>query len=107
MAELLKRAERYVNAEEEMVARKQKTPWTGHQEERMEHSRNAPERREKRRRGQTCQRKTSDISFQDEKAHPGVGPQYHFTIPLPPSWTHAPKYLLWSKLKSLSSGLRS
>ncbi|GAV58953.1 hypothetical protein CFOL_v3_02486 [Cephalotus follicularis] len=48
MADLLKRAERYVNAEEEMVARKQKIPWSSHQEERMEHSRNAPERREKR-----------------------------------------------------------
>ncbi|GAV65345.1 hypothetical protein CFOL_v3_08860 [Cephalotus follicularis] len=48
MAELLKRAERYVNAEEEMLARKQKAPWTGQQEERREPSRNAPERREKR-----------------------------------------------------------
>ncbi|GAV57605.1 hypothetical protein CFOL_v3_01142, partial [Cephalotus follicularis] len=48
MAELLKRAERYVNAEEEMLARKQKAPWTGQQEENREHSRNAPERREKR-----------------------------------------------------------
>ncbi|GAV73221.1 hypothetical protein CFOL_v3_16707 [Cephalotus follicularis] len=48
MADLLKRAERYVNAEEEMFARKQKAPWTGQQEERKEHSCNAPERREKR-----------------------------------------------------------
>ncbi|GAV61395.1 hypothetical protein CFOL_v3_04922 [Cephalotus follicularis] len=58
MAELLKRAERYVNAEEEMVARKQKTPWSGHQEERREHSRNAPERREKR-------KERSDLSKED------------------------------------------
>ncbi|GAV83418.1 RVT_3 domain-containing protein [Cephalotus follicularis] len=43
MAELLKMAERYVNAEEEMLARKQKAPWTGQQEENREHSRNAPE----------------------------------------------------------------
>ncbi|GAV74580.1 hypothetical protein CFOL_v3_18060 [Cephalotus follicularis] len=31
-----------------MAARKQKTPWSGHQEEKWEHSRNAPERKEKR-----------------------------------------------------------
>ncbi|GAV58969.1 hypothetical protein CFOL_v3_02502, partial [Cephalotus follicularis] len=42
MADLLKRAERYVNAEEEMAARKQKTPWSDHQEERGGHSRNVP-----------------------------------------------------------------
>ncbi|GAV79058.1 hypothetical protein CFOL_v3_22523 [Cephalotus follicularis] len=48
MADLLRRAERYVNTEEEMVARKQKTPWSGHQEEKGGHSRNAPEMREKR-----------------------------------------------------------
>ncbi|GAV79705.1 hypothetical protein CFOL_v3_23168 [Cephalotus follicularis] len=48
MAELLRRAERYVNAEEEMAVRKQKTPWSGHQEEREEHSRNAPEKKEKK-----------------------------------------------------------
>ncbi|GAV61233.1 hypothetical protein CFOL_v3_04761 [Cephalotus follicularis] len=48
MADLLKRAERYVNAEEEMKARKQKIPWSGHQEEKREHSRNAPEKKEKR-----------------------------------------------------------
>ncbi|GAV81622.1 hypothetical protein CFOL_v3_25076 [Cephalotus follicularis] len=58
MADLLKRAERYVNAEEEMVARKQKTPWSGHQEERREYSRNAPERREKR-------KERSDLSKED------------------------------------------
>ncbi|GAV60900.1 hypothetical protein CFOL_v3_04428, partial [Cephalotus follicularis] len=49
MADLLRRAERYVNAEEEMAARKQKTPWPGHQEEREDHSRNAPGKKEKRR----------------------------------------------------------
>ncbi|GAV63279.1 hypothetical protein CFOL_v3_06798 [Cephalotus follicularis] len=48
MADLLRRAEKYVNAEEEMVARKQKTPWSGHQEEKGEHSRNAPRKKEKR-----------------------------------------------------------
>ncbi|GAV57368.1 hypothetical protein CFOL_v3_00905 [Cephalotus follicularis] len=48
MADLIRRAEKYVNAEEEMAARKQKTPWSGHQEEKREHSRNAPERKEKR-----------------------------------------------------------
>ncbi|GAV83883.1 hypothetical protein CFOL_v3_27328 [Cephalotus follicularis] len=48
MADLLRRAERYVNAEEEMAARKQKTPCSGHQKEKVGHSRNAPERREKR-----------------------------------------------------------
>ncbi|GAV68073.1 hypothetical protein CFOL_v3_11576, partial [Cephalotus follicularis] len=47
MADLLRRAEKYVNAEEEMAARKQKTPWSGHQEEKREHSRNAPERKER------------------------------------------------------------
>ncbi|GAV84250.1 hypothetical protein CFOL_v3_27694 [Cephalotus follicularis] len=58
MVDLLKRAERYVNAEEEMVARKQKTPWSGHEEERREHSRNAPERKEKR-------KERSDLSRED------------------------------------------
>ncbi|GAV65740.1 hypothetical protein CFOL_v3_09254 [Cephalotus follicularis] len=48
MADLLRRAEKYVNAKEEMAARKQKTPWSGHQEEKREHSRNAPKRKEKR-----------------------------------------------------------
>ncbi|GAV59864.1 hypothetical protein CFOL_v3_03395 [Cephalotus follicularis] len=48
MADLLRRAERYINAKEEMAARKQKTLWSGHQEEKWGHSRNAPERREKR-----------------------------------------------------------
>ncbi|GAV61685.1 hypothetical protein CFOL_v3_05212 [Cephalotus follicularis] len=49
MADLLRRAERYVNAEEEMADRKQKTPWSGHQEEREDHSQNAPAKKEKRR----------------------------------------------------------
>ncbi|GAV83833.1 hypothetical protein CFOL_v3_27278, partial [Cephalotus follicularis] len=48
MADLLRRAEKYVNAEEEMAAKKQKSPWSGHQEERGEHSRNAPRNKEKR-----------------------------------------------------------
>ncbi|GAV73322.1 hypothetical protein CFOL_v3_16808 [Cephalotus follicularis] len=47
MADLLRRIERYVNAEEEMAARKQKTPWSGLQEEKGEHSRNALEKKEK------------------------------------------------------------
>ncbi|GAV67842.1 hypothetical protein CFOL_v3_11346, partial [Cephalotus follicularis] len=49
MADLLKRVERYVNAVEEMAARKQKTPWSGHQEEREDHSRNDPGKKEKMR----------------------------------------------------------
>ncbi|GAV74614.1 hypothetical protein CFOL_v3_18094, partial [Cephalotus follicularis] len=48
MADLLRRAEKYVNAEEGMAAQKQKTSWSGHQEEKGEHSRNASEKREKR-----------------------------------------------------------
>ncbi|GAV63505.1 hypothetical protein CFOL_v3_07023 [Cephalotus follicularis] len=48
MADLLRRAERYINAEEGMAARKQKTSWSGHQEEKGEHSRNAPGKKEKR-----------------------------------------------------------
>ncbi|GAV81390.1 hypothetical protein CFOL_v3_24845 [Cephalotus follicularis] len=48
MEDLLRRAERYVNAEEEMAAKKQKMPWSSHQEEKGEHSRNAPGRKEKR-----------------------------------------------------------
>ncbi|GAV73474.1 hypothetical protein CFOL_v3_16959 [Cephalotus follicularis] len=48
MADLLRRAERYVNAKEDMEARKQKTPWSGHQEEKGKHSRNAPGKKEKR-----------------------------------------------------------
>ncbi|GAV80367.1 hypothetical protein CFOL_v3_23828 [Cephalotus follicularis] len=58
MADLLKRAERYINAEKEMAARKQKTPWSGHQEEKREHSRNAPKRKEKR-------KERSDLSKED------------------------------------------
>ncbi|GAV84043.1 hypothetical protein CFOL_v3_27488 [Cephalotus follicularis] len=49
MADLLRRAERYINAEEEMTARRQKTPWSGHQEEKGEHSQNAFGNKEKRR----------------------------------------------------------
>ncbi|GAV89262.1 hypothetical protein CFOL_v3_32680, partial [Cephalotus follicularis] len=48
MVDLLRRAEKYVNAEEGMAARKQKTSWSGHQEEKGEHSRNSPEKKEKR-----------------------------------------------------------
>ncbi|GAV71179.1 hypothetical protein CFOL_v3_14673 [Cephalotus follicularis] len=48
MEDLLRKAEKYVNAEEEMAARKQKMQGTGHQEEKGEHSRNAPRRREKK-----------------------------------------------------------
>ncbi|GAV64317.1 hypothetical protein CFOL_v3_07835 [Cephalotus follicularis] len=48
MADLLRRAEKYVNAKEEMAVRKQKTPWSGHHEEKWEHSRNAPGKKEKR-----------------------------------------------------------
>ncbi|GAV75382.1 hypothetical protein CFOL_v3_18861 [Cephalotus follicularis] len=48
MVDLLNRAEKYANAEEEMTARKQKTPWSGHQEEKGEHSRNVPGKKEKR-----------------------------------------------------------
>ncbi|GAV60916.1 hypothetical protein CFOL_v3_04444 [Cephalotus follicularis] len=48
MTDLLRRAERYVNTEKEMAVRKQKTPWSNHQEEKGEHSRNAPGKKEKR-----------------------------------------------------------
>ncbi|GAV72592.1 hypothetical protein CFOL_v3_16080 [Cephalotus follicularis] len=58
MADMLKRAERYINAEEEMAGRKQKTPSFGHQEEKREHSRNAPERKEKR-------KERSDLTKED------------------------------------------
>ncbi|GAV91829.1 hypothetical protein CFOL_v3_35215 [Cephalotus follicularis] len=58
MADLLRRAERYFNVEEEMAARKQKTLCSGHQEEKGEHSRNAPERKEKR-------KERSDLSKED------------------------------------------
>ncbi|GAV77251.1 hypothetical protein CFOL_v3_20722, partial [Cephalotus follicularis] len=47
MADLLRRAERYVNVEEEMATKKQKTPWSRHQEEKGEHSRNVPGKKEK------------------------------------------------------------
>ncbi|GAV77041.1 hypothetical protein CFOL_v3_20513, partial [Cephalotus follicularis] len=40
--------EKYVNAEEAMAARKQKTSWSGHQVEKGEHSRNSPGKNEKR-----------------------------------------------------------
>ncbi|GAV86965.1 hypothetical protein CFOL_v3_30391 [Cephalotus follicularis] len=107
MADLLKRAERYVNAEEEMVSRKQKTPWSGHQEERREHSGNAPERRDKR-------KERSDLSKEDlghklsrqEGTSRGGAPIPSYNT-FSPSWTHVPEYLLRSKIKSLSSGLRS
>ncbi|GAV86873.1 hypothetical protein CFOL_v3_30299 [Cephalotus follicularis] len=106
MADLLKRAERYVNAEEEMLARKQKAPWTGQQEERREHSRNAPERREKR-------KERSDLTKGDlrHKLSRREGTsrgerQYHLTIRLPLSWTHAQKYSQWNRIKSLFSGQR-
>ncbi|GAV76952.1 hypothetical protein CFOL_v3_20425 [Cephalotus follicularis] len=49
MADLLRRVEKYVNTEEEMAASKQKTPWSGHQEERGEHSRNTLGKKEKKR----------------------------------------------------------
>ncbi|GAV58153.1 hypothetical protein CFOL_v3_01687 [Cephalotus follicularis] len=49
MADLLRRAERYVIAEEEMAARRQKNPWSDHQEERGGHSRNVPGKKEKKR----------------------------------------------------------
>ncbi|GAV74577.1 hypothetical protein CFOL_v3_18057, partial [Cephalotus follicularis] len=48
MADLLRRAERYINAEEGMTARKQKTSWSGYQVEKGEHLRNAPGKKEKR-----------------------------------------------------------
>ncbi|GAV82191.1 hypothetical protein CFOL_v3_25643 [Cephalotus follicularis] len=48
MVDLLRRAKKYVNVEEEMTARKQKTPWSSQQEERGEHSRNTPGNKEKR-----------------------------------------------------------
>ncbi|GAV86593.1 hypothetical protein CFOL_v3_30022 [Cephalotus follicularis] len=48
MEDLLRRAEKYVNVEEEMASRKRKKPWSGHQEERGEHSRNTPGNKEKR-----------------------------------------------------------
>ncbi|GAV61692.1 hypothetical protein CFOL_v3_05219 [Cephalotus follicularis] len=99
MVDLLRRAERYVNAEEEMAARKQKTPWSGHQEERGKHSRNAPGKKEKKR--------TSGTSFSRGRAQPSEGHQSHPTTTSPPSWTHAPEYLPWSRIRSPSNGLRS
>ncbi|GAV56867.1 hypothetical protein CFOL_v3_00408 [Cephalotus follicularis] len=48
MVDLLRRAKKYVNAKEEMAARKQKTTWSGHQAEKGEHSRSAPGKKEKR-----------------------------------------------------------
>ncbi|GAV65660.1 hypothetical protein CFOL_v3_09174 [Cephalotus follicularis] len=49
MADLLRRAEKYVNAEEAVAARKQKTSWSGHKVEKQEHSRGAQESKDKRR----------------------------------------------------------
>ncbi|GAV86881.1 hypothetical protein CFOL_v3_30307 [Cephalotus follicularis] len=106
MADLLRRAERYVNAEEEMAARKKKMPWSGHQEEKGGHSRNAPKRREKRKE-RTCPRKTLDINSPDEKAYPEEGHQSRPITTSPPSWKNAPEYLLWNKTRSPSSGQRS
>ncbi|GAV61709.1 hypothetical protein CFOL_v3_05235, partial [Cephalotus follicularis] len=48
MADLLRRAEKYVNAEETMAARKQRTSWSGHQVEKQEHTRGAQDSKEKR-----------------------------------------------------------
>ncbi|GAV57676.1 hypothetical protein CFOL_v3_01213 [Cephalotus follicularis] len=48
MADLLRRAEKYVNTEEAMAARRQKISWSGHRVEKGEYSRSAPEKKEKR-----------------------------------------------------------
>ncbi|GAV72645.1 hypothetical protein CFOL_v3_16133 [Cephalotus follicularis] len=85
MADLLRRAERYVNAKEEMAARKQKTTWSGHQEEKGEHSRNAPGKKEKRRERSDL---TKDdlrhkLSRRDDSTQGGAPiPSYNNFVPL-------------------------
>ncbi|GAV83826.1 hypothetical protein CFOL_v3_27271 [Cephalotus follicularis] len=106
MADLLRRAERYVNAEEEMTARKQKTPWSGHQEENGGIHKMHPRGERRGRKGQTCLSKTLDINSPNERAHLEDGCQSRPTTTLPLSWTHAPEYLRWNKIRSPSSGQR-
>ncbi|GAV65623.1 hypothetical protein CFOL_v3_09138 [Cephalotus follicularis] len=105
MADMLRRAEKYVNAEEEMAARKQKMPWSGHQEKKGEHSWNTPGKKEKRKERSELSKETSDINSQEERIHPGEGHLSHPTITLPSFWTRAPEYLLWRRIRSSSNGL--
>ncbi|GAV78701.1 hypothetical protein CFOL_v3_22166, partial [Cephalotus follicularis] len=106
MVDLLRIAERYVNAEEEMAARKQKTPWSGHQEEKGEHSRNAPGKKEKRRERSNLTKDDLRHKLSRGKDSTQGGALIPSTTTLPPSWTHAPEYLPWNKIRSPSSDLR-
>ncbi|GAV60018.1 hypothetical protein CFOL_v3_03549, partial [Cephalotus follicularis] len=92
MADSLRRAEKYVNTEEEMAARKQKTPWSGHHEERGKHSQNATGKKEKK-------RERSDLTKDDlkhklsrrEGSTQGGAPIPSYNN-FAPSWTPAPGY---------------
>ncbi|GAV60203.1 hypothetical protein CFOL_v3_03734 [Cephalotus follicularis] len=104
MTDLLRRAEKYVNADEEMEARKQKTPWSGHQEEKGEHSQNAL--------GKEKRKERSELSKEDlrhklsRREHSPRGgahiPSYNNFAP---SRTHALEYLLWGGIRSPSNDL--
>ncbi|GAV60162.1 hypothetical protein CFOL_v3_03693 [Cephalotus follicularis] len=106
MADLLKRSEKYINAEEDVAARKQKTSWSGHQEEKREHSRNAPGKKDKRKERSSCPKITSGISSLGGMVHPGEGCQSRPTTTLPPYWIHVPGSLPWRRTRSPSNGLR-
>ncbi|GAV65159.1 hypothetical protein CFOL_v3_08674, partial [Cephalotus follicularis] len=106
MTDLLRRGEKYVNAEEEMAARKQKIPWSGHQEEKREHSRNAPEKKEKRKERSELSKEYLMYKLSRRENSPRGGAPIPSYNNFPPSWTHAPEYLLWRRIRSPYNGLK-
>ncbi|GAV67027.1 hypothetical protein CFOL_v3_10536, partial [Cephalotus follicularis] len=93
MADLLRRAEKYVNAEEAMAARKQKISWSGHQVEKGEHSRTVSRKKEKRK--ERSELLTDNLGHKlSKREDPQKGAhQFRATIIMLPFWRLAPGYL--------------
>ncbi|GAV67654.1 hypothetical protein CFOL_v3_11159 [Cephalotus follicularis] len=92
MADLLRRAEKYVNVQEAMAARKQKTSWSGHQEEKEEHSRNAPGKKQKRKGRSELTKDDLRHKLSMREESPKRGAPIPLTTTSPLSWRRTQRY---------------
>ncbi|GAV72458.1 hypothetical protein CFOL_v3_15946, partial [Cephalotus follicularis] len=90
MADLLRRAEKYVNADEAMMARKQKTSWSGQHVEKEEHSRSASGKKQKRKERPELTKDDLRHKLSGRKNHKKGGHQSPFTTTFSLSWRREP-----------------
>ncbi|GAV63254.1 hypothetical protein CFOL_v3_06774 [Cephalotus follicularis] len=92
MADLLKRAEKYVNADEAMEARKQKTSWTDQLVEKEEHLRSALGKNQKMKEKPELTKDDRRHKLTKRKESPKRGTPIPNSNNSPPPWRQVPGY---------------